>query len=117
MEPRSSSKCVKKTEESPSSGDGGTKSSSGLVDLIACLAVILAGVSLHAYSAAKNELRAFREENLNVTGNLDQEGIIFNRVPKVGSETIWTLIGDKVNPEKKKPSRLALNTNDTRVSF
>ena len=64
-----------------------------LVDLIACLAVILAGLTTQSYLSALSQLRAYREENLNVTGSLDQEGLVFNRVPKVGSETIWSLIG------------------------
>ena len=78
----------KKKEEEEKGGP-----SWGLVDLVACLSVILAGISVQTYFAAKSQLSVYREENLNITGTLDQEGIVFNRVPKVGSETIWTLIG------------------------
>jgi hypothetical protein len=63
-----------------------------LMDLLACSIAVLLGLSYQRYLSVRSELGQFRITNLNNTANADQEGLIFNRVPKVGSETIWSLI-------------------------
>ncbi|TRY71670.1 hypothetical protein TCAL_12114 [Tigriopus californicus] len=39
-----------------------------------------------------NDLSQYRQANLNITESLDQEGVVFNRVPKVGSEMFWAIL-------------------------
>ena len=53
--------------------------------------VAAAAYTLHRYTSVKSDLRDAISA-LNNTAFADQEGLVFNRVPKVGSEMIWSLI-------------------------
>lgn len=64
-----------------------------LLDLAALLlAVLLPAAAYRGYAGAREELEAARAE-LNVTARSNQDILIFNRVPKVGSNSINNLVG------------------------
>lgn len=76
-------------------------SSDHLVDLLTCAICVVLAFAAQQYYSLQREIDDYRLSDLNNTGRSDhdQEGLIFNRVPKVGSEMIWALIDQlaKVN--------------------
>lgn len=77
-----------------------------------------------------NDLSQYRQAKLNITDRLDQEGVVFNRVPKVGSEMFWEIL-DKLaalnnftsysdSPEvkrKRKSENTYLSTREARKHY
>lgn len=65
-----------------------------LLDLfyLSCLLTLLFAYWWHSEVSARLD-RAIEDNELNITGRADQGCLIFNRVPKVGSQTINNLIG------------------------
>jgi hypothetical protein len=74
------------------------KSRFQLIDVIIVISAIISGLLLSDYTILNSSLTN-QANNLNNTKFNNQSVLIFNRVPKVGSETIWALIDQlaKVN--------------------
>eukprot|EP00095_Tigriopus_kingsejongensis_P010557 snap_masked-scaffold421_size176100-processed-gene-0.2 protein:Tk10557 transcript:snap_masked-scaffold421_size176100-processed-gene-0.2-mRNA-1 annotation:"heparan sulfate 2-o-sulfotransferase pipe" len=62
-----------------------------LSNLIACLALVLVAKLYYDQTLLLTELK-FARQSLNVTPNADKEVLFFNRVPKVGSQTVMGLL-------------------------
>ena len=88
------------------------------IETITCICAIIIAVLFPNYIQLKSDI--LKETfNLNGTVNGNQSFLCFNRVPKAGSETLWTIL-DKLGPrngfksfsdsQKVKKSRGAENT-------
>ncbi len=64
-----------------------------LSDVVSLVCIVISAVIFSRTEQQKAELKAIRSE-LNVTSQCNQEVLIFNRVPKVGSQTMNHLIAD-----------------------
>ena len=63
----------------------------GLWDAVTLVSVICISILLPDYTSVQNNLR--NEANLlNNTHHANKSFVFFNRVPKAGTETLWSLI-------------------------
>ena len=71
-----------------------SKSHPVFVDLISVISALIIGYLLSDYSKLKENI-SIEANLLNNTRFSNQSVVVFNRVPKAGSEMLWTLI-DKI---------------------
>ena len=56
-----------------------------LFELFSAMCLAASAVLLFHLNDVRTKLDLYRDEHLNITPQLDQDGLIFNRVPKVGT--------------------------------